>query len=69
MRFTFTIGQLRTISAVLSNLAAGWLASIVIVPGIFGLRTLTETLILLTYSFAFATLAMYLSSKIEDSII
>lgn len=62
----FTRGQLKTISAVLSNLAAGWLATIVIFPGIFGLSTLTEALVLLTYSISFAMLAMYLSAKIED---
>jgi len=69
VKITLIYGQLKTISAVLSNLAAGWLASIIIFPGIFRIRTISEILLLLTYSISFATLAMYLSAKIEDSLL
>lgn len=69
MKFKLSKGQLKVISSVLSNLAAAWLASVIIVPGLFGVKSLTEAVFLLTYSLLFATLAIYLTSKIEDDLL
>lgn len=69
MEFSLTKGQLKVISSVLANLAASWLASIVVLPGIFGVKSTLELVILLTFSPLFATVAMYSAGKIEDKLL
>jgi hypothetical protein len=69
MGFKLTSGQLKIISSVLSNLAAAWLGSIIVLPGVFRITSTTELLVLLTYSLFFATLSMLAASKIEDKLL
>lgn len=69
MKFSLTTGQLKVLSSVLENLAAAWLASIVVFPSLFGIQSVSELLFLLTYSLSFAMLTMYLAAKIEDKLL
>lgn len=68
MKFVLSPIHLKTISSVLTNLAAGWIGSIVVLPGVVRFRTFLELAIALTYSLSFATLAIYFVIKIEESI-
>ena len=61
-------GLYKVTASVLENLAAGWIGSIAVVPGVGGVRSIEEMIVLLTYSVIFATLAIYLASRIEDSL-
>jgi len=63
---SFTVGQLKVIAGVLTNLAAGWFGSILIFPNLFTIKIPTTFLFVLTYSLGFGILSMLAAAKIED---
>lgn len=68
MRFHLTKNLLKIVSSVLSNLGAGWIGSLVIIPGLFSNRPPIEIASLLTYSVSFAIVSMLAAARIEDQL-
>jgi hypothetical protein len=68
MAFKLSKSWLKVLSSVLSNMAAGWLGSILILPGVFSLSSTKDIIFLLTYTIPFATLALISAEKIERKL-
>jgi len=64
--FYLTDNQLKVISSVLSNLAAAWFGSILVLPGLYEIKSIWTFLFMLTYSLCFGILSMLAAAKIED---
>lgn len=62
----FTIGQLKVIAGVLTNLAAGWFGSVLIFPSLFEIKIPSTFVFVLTYSLGFGILSMLAAARIED---
>lgn len=66
MIISMTIGQLKVIAGVLTNLAAGWFGSIFIFPSLFVIKIPSTFFFVLTYSLGFGILSMLAAARIED---
>lgn len=58
--------KIEIISDLFTNLAAGWYGSIIIFPGIFQIKTLSEILNLLFISITFGTLSLCIAFYFKE---
>lgn len=65
MKFELQIYQIDILADIFSNLAAGFIASLVIFPGIFGVKSIEDFLALLLFNFPSGILCLYTAFKLK----